>query len=172
MGSLLKFAILHALEQVEIFCDAPLTRGTVLARFCEGTTIAADFLGAELTDIGLAQLDQLHGEVVELIKIVRGEKEILAPVKAQPADIILDGCHVGLFFLARIGIVEAQMAGAVVFFCDAEVEADGLGVADVQKTVGLGRKTCYRPRVFAAMQVFVDDLANEIDGFVLRFRRC
>ena len=40
----------------------------------------------------------------------------------------------------RVGVVEAQVAGAVVLLGDTEVEADRLRVADVEIAVGLGRK--------------------------------
>ena len=45
-----------------------------------------------------------------------------------------------LLFLLRIGIVEAQMAHAAVVARKAEVQADGLRVADVQIAVRLRRK--------------------------------
>jgi len=45
-----------------------------------------------------------------------------------------------LLFLGRIGVVEAQIALAAEFLRDAEIEGDGLGVADVEIAVGLRRK--------------------------------
>ena len=43
-------------------------------------------------------------------------------------------------FLARVGVVEAQVAQAAELLGDAEVQADRLGVADVQIAVRLGRE--------------------------------
>jgi hypothetical protein len=46
---------------------------------------------------------------------------------------------------------------------DAEVEADRLGVADVQVAVGFRGKTRHDPAVvFAIFQVFGHDLANKV----------
>ena len=63
------------------------------------------------------------------------------------------------FFLGGVGVVEAQVAEAAEFLGEAEVEADGLGVADVQVAVGLRRKPGDHPAlVFAGLQVFHDDI--------------
>ena len=65
--------------------------------------------------------------------------------------------------LVGIGVVEAQVELAAVLLGEAEVQADALGVADVQIAVRLGRK----PRVHAAAvlaggAVGVDDLLDEV----------
>ena len=65
-----------------------------------------------VVDIGLAGADQMLGPVVELLEIVRGVIEMLAPIEAEPAHVALDGVDVFLLFLGRIGVVEAQMAAA------------------------------------------------------------
>jgi hypothetical protein len=51
-----------------------------------------------------------------------------------------DGAHIFVFFLFRVGVVEPQVAGAAVVAREAEVQADALGMADVQIAVGLGGK--------------------------------
>ena len=88
---------------------------------------------------------------------------MLAPVEAEPAHVALDGVDVLLLLLGRIGVVEAQVAAAAELLRDAEVEADRLGVADVQIAVGLGRKarddaSCAGP----ASRSACDDVADEI----------
>jgi hypothetical protein len=76
---------------------------------------------------------------------------------------VLDGLDVLLLFLGGVGVVVAQVALAAEFLGDAEVEADGLGVADVEVAVGLGREARDDPpAVFPAALVFGDDGANEI----------
>jgi len=54
--------------------------------------------------------------------------------------ISLDRVDVLLFFLFRIGVVEAQPTNAAEFFCQTKVQADRTGVADVQIAVRLRRK--------------------------------
>ena len=102
--------------------------------------LIAHLLRALVVDIGLAGADQVLGPGVELLEIVRGVVEVLAPVEAEPAHVALDGVDVFLLFLGRIGVVEAQMAAAAELLRDAEVEADRFGVADVQVAVRLGRE--------------------------------
>ena len=93
-----------------------------------------------VVDIGLAGADQVLGPVVELLEIVRGVVEVLAPVEAEPAHVALDRVDVLLLLLGRVGVVEAQVAAAAELLRDAEIEADRLGVADMQIAVRLGRK--------------------------------
>ncbi len=65
---------------------------------------------------------------------------MLAPVEAEPAHVLLDRLDVLELLLDRVGVVEAQVAAAAELGGDPEVEADRLGVADVEIAVGLGRK--------------------------------
>jgi hypothetical protein len=51
-----------------------------------------------------------------------------------------DGIDVLLLFLLRVGVVEAQVAGAAVVRGQAEIQADRLGVAEMQVAVRLGGK--------------------------------
>jgi hypothetical protein len=68
-------------------------------------------------------------------------EEVLAPVEAEPADVGLDCVDVLLLLLDWIGVVEAQVAAATELGGDAEVQADRLGMADMQVAVRLGRET-------------------------------
>src|SRR3989441_12296809 len=77
--------------------------------------------------------------------------EVLAPVEGEPAHVVHDGVDVLLALLGRVGVVEAQVAAAAVVSRQAEVDTDGLGVADVKVAVGLGREAR-------------DDLAAEAAG--------
>lgn len=87
---------------------------------------------------------------------------MLAPVKAQPAHVLLDGIHVFGGFLAWIGVVKAEMTDAVILLGNAEVQADGLGMADVEEAVGLRRESGDDVAVFAGFEIFGDDLADEV----------
>ena len=62
------------------------------------------------------------------------------PAEAEPAHAVDDGVDVFLLFLLRVGVVEAQVAAAVVIARQAEVQADRFGVADVQIAVRLRRE--------------------------------
>ena len=56
-------------------------------------------------------------------------------------DILLYSVHVLHVFLGRIGVVHSQIADSAKLFRRAKVDADSLGVADVQIAVRLRRKT-------------------------------
>ena len=72
---------------------------------------------------------------------------------------------------AGIGVVEAQVAEAAEFRGDAEVQADRLGMADVQVAVRLGRKPrVHTAAVPAGSAVLGDDFPDEIE--LCRGRRC
>ena len=129
----------------------------------------ADLVGGEVVDVGLAGLDQVDGPVVELVEVVGGEVEMLAPVEAEPADVFLDRVDVLLLFLDRVGVVEAQVAAAAELLGDPEVERDRLGVADVEVAVRLGREAGHDLRDPALAHVGGDDLADEVASFG---RRC
>jgi hypothetical protein len=92
---------------------------------------------------------------------------VLAPVEAQPTDILHDGLDVFPLFLDRVRVVEAQIAVAAEGERDAEVQADRLGMADVQVAVGLRREPRDHGLVTARLQVRAHDVADEVraDGF-------
>ena len=48
----------------------------------------AHLVGRRVVDIGLAFADQLLGPVVELLEVVRRVMQMLAPVEAEPADVV------------------------------------------------------------------------------------
>src|SRR5690606_20925461 len=64
----------------------------------------------------------------------------------------------------RVGVVETQIANATEFLCQTEVQADRLGVADMQIAVRLRRETRDDAGVLAGIQVGLDDRAEKIGG--------
>ena len=84
-------------------------------------------------------------------------------MEAEPLDVFLDRVDVLSLFLLGIRVVEAQVRMAAEFVGESEVEADRLGVADVQISVGLGRKAGLHPAVvFIGLQVVENDVAYEV----------
>ena len=164
-GAVRKLPRAHALEQVEVLIDRTAAPGAVPARLCEGAAVLPDLVGGQVVDVGLAGLDQVYGPVVELVEIVGGEVEMLAPVEAEPADVFLNRVDVLLLFLDRVGVVEAQVAAAAELLGDPEAERDRLGVAEVEVSVRLGREARHDLRDSALAHVGGDDLADEIASF-------
>ena len=166
----------HAAEEVE----ALLLRSVAEGALRRGLGVAAEFahlLGRQLADIGETFFDQLLGEQVHLLKILGSVKETVAPVEAQPLDILLDRVDVLDVLLGRVGVVHAQVAHAVVFFGGAKVDADRLGVTDMQIAVRLGRKTRVYGFSFISAafgNILVDKVVNEVTGhnFIVDFSHC
>ena len=64
----------------------------------------------------------------------------------------------------RVGVVEAEVADAVVFLGDAEVHADGFDVSDMEVSVRLRRETGLNTSVVHSLcEVFFHDLLNKIE---------
>ena len=165
-----EFAGAHAAEKVEVLLDAAVAERARSARLGQRAAARAHLLRALVVDIGLAGADQVLGPVVELLEIVRGVEEVVAPVEAEPAHVALDGVDVLLLLLHRVGVVEAQVAAPAELLGDAEIQADRLGVADMQVAVRLRRKAGDDAGVTAGGEVGADDVADEVlPGFA---RRC
>ena len=124
--------------------------------------ILAHLLRRQVIHIGQALLDQLDCILVQLLEIIRCPAHLAVPLEAQPAHILLDRLRIFLAFLFRVGVVEAQVAFAVVILRQAEIQADGLGMADMQIAVRLGREARDDALVLAAGQIGIDDAADEI----------
>ena len=160
-----ELALFHPLEQVEVFLDRAVAPGRLLAGLGYRAAREADLFLRLVIDIGQAFLDQDDGPVVELVEIVR-RIAFQRPVETQPPDVALDRIHVLHVLLHRVGVVETQVALAAVFLGQAEVDADALGVADMQVAVGFGRETCLYARV-ALGDRLLNDLFEKVRGFLL-----
>ena len=157
-----EFAGAHAAEEIEILLDRALAKRAVPARLGQGSAIGPDLVLRLIIDVGLARPDQVLGPGVELLEIVRRVIEVLAPVETEPAHVALDGVDVFLLLLGRVGVVEAQVTVSAELLGDAEVEADRLGMADVEIAVRLGRKARHHGRMTLGFEVGPYDVADEV----------
>ncbi len=85
-------------------------------------------------------------------------------------DVLLDGLDVLHVLLGGVGVIHTQVAQAAVLLGGAEVDAQGLTVADVQVAVGLRGKTGMDGHALepaTLRDVLVDELMNEILAFGL-----
>ncbi len=101
--------------------------------------------GGLFVHIGVAGFDQVLGRAVHEVEVVAGLVGVGGaglPFQSKPSHLhgVDDAVDVFGVFLLRVGVVKAQVAHAAVVARQAEVDADALGVADVQVAVGLGRK--------------------------------
>ena len=136
-----KLAVLHAGKEIQILLNAAVSIWAFLACLSQGATHAADFLSSGIVYIGLAVFNELYSKFVQLLKVVGSIEHPLIPAKAQPFYILLDGIHILHIFLDRICVIKAEIAQAVVLLCQAEIQADGLGMANMKIAIWLWWKT-------------------------------
>ena len=89
-------------------------------------------------------------------------KTIISPGADQPLPIRRDGIDILHVFLGGVRVVHPQIADAAKFACDAEVQANALGVADVQVTIRLRRKACMNLRILILGHMLSDNVADKI----------
>jgi hypothetical protein len=152
----------HAGEQVDVLLGRAVAPWAVLAGLGQRAAVGADLVGREVVDVGLPAPDEVDRPLIELLEVVGGEVQVLAPVEPEPADVGLDGVDVLLLFLRGIGVVEAQVAATTELSGDTEVEADRLGVPDVEVAVGLGGEARDDTLDTTLGQIAGDDLADEV----------
>ena len=137
--SLLHLTVLHLLKQPQIFLDGPIPIGGGSGD-ADVAPVGLELLWRQLADVGQPLLDELHGILIVLLEVVGAVEKAVAPVKAQPMDILLDGVHVLGVLLGGVGVIHAEVAETAELLGGAEVDAQGLAVSDVQIAVGFRRK--------------------------------
>ena len=154
----------HPGEEVQGFFHRPVPPGGA-GGGAHVPAVGAKFLGTQRAHIGQPLLNQSHGILVHLLKIVGGKVKPVPPVVAQPVDVLLNGLHVLHVLLGGVGVVHAQVAQAAVLLGGAEVHKNGLGVANVQVAVGLRRKAGvdrHTLELAPLSDVLVDKVMDEI----------
>ena len=68
-----KLARAHAREQIEVLVDRTVAVRAVATRLGEGAAVGANLVGVEAVDVRLALPNQLDGELVEPLEVVRRE---------------------------------------------------------------------------------------------------
>jgi len=160
----------HPAQEAQVLLDRTVPVRALPARLGQGAAVGADLVRREVVHVGLVLTDELLGPLVELLEVVARVIEVLAPVEAEPAHGVDDGVDVLLALLGGIGVVEAEVAAPAKLLGDAEVEADRLGVSDVQISVRLGRKARDDRREATSLEVLDDRVADEVGGCVAGLR--
>ncbi len=102
--------------------------------------VLLELLRRQLAHIGQALFDEAHRLTIILVKVIRAVEEPVAPVKAQPVDVLLDGVDILGVLLGRVRVVHTQIAQTAELFRRAEIDGQRLAVTDVQIAVGLRRE--------------------------------
>ena len=86
------------------------------------------------------------------------------PVKAQPAYVIKNGLDILLIFIDRVCVIKTHEAVPGEFLHQAKIQKNRLGVPDVEIAVGFRRKSSDDLWMLAGLEVFLDDIADEVSG--------
>ena len=163
-GTVGKLPGAHTLEQIQTLLHRTIPVGGY-GGHTNVAPIGLEFLRSQLAHIGQTFFDEQHRLAVVLLKVVAAIEETVAPVKTQPVDILLDGLHELLILLGGVGVVHAQIAETAELFRGAEIDTQGLTVADVQVAVGLRRETGVdrHPLVLApGRKILRDEIVNKV----------
>ena len=139
-GTFCYFTCIHFLEQGEAFFYRAVAVGTFHTRLGRSTFLLCYLLGCLFVNICFTFFNEADGKVPQLLEVI-GRIVFITPLVTQPLNIFLDGFYIFHIFLGRIGIIETQIADAIVVGCNTKIKANSLGVTDVEVSVGLGRKT-------------------------------
>ena len=132
MGAIIELALPHPGKHVQIFFHCTASIGTIGARFGKCSTEHPYLISVQAANVGVAGLDEIDSERIELLEIIGGIEQTVAPVESQPANIVNDRFHVLRGLARRVRIVQPEIAGAVVLLGKAEVETNRLGVSDMK----------------------------------------
>ena len=85
------FAARHLGKFFEIFFDGAIAPRRGFSRFVGDAAVVLPFFGGKMANVGLTELDQLDGVIVDFVEIVRGVEIVFAPIETEPAYVFLDG---------------------------------------------------------------------------------
>jgi hypothetical protein len=122
------------------FLDRTVAIWAGSTRGSRSTLLGCNFLCSLLVDISMSLLDHPYSKLPQLFKVVWSIIDV-APLKAEPLDVLEDIFYVFVVFLTWVGVIKSEVADTLVFFGYTEVHADGLGVTDVKVAVRLWWKT-------------------------------
>jgi hypothetical protein len=158
-----ELALAHPLEQLQILLDSAIAIRAFPAGLGQRAAILAHLVAGQVADVRFTLADQLDRPFIHLPEVIGAVKEPVVPVAADPPDVLDDGIDVLLLFLLRVGVVEAQVELAAELLGDAVVQADALGVANVQIAVRLRREPRRHPSApFARPDIVRHDLPDEV----------
>ena len=152
----------HLPEQAQVLGGFPIPVGALDAWLSEAPAPSRDGFRVLVVDIGQASLDQVFRPCVELFEVVRG-KANLVRFEAQPPHVVDDGLDVLGTLGCGVRVVKAQKAAASELGGHREVQADRLGVTNVEIPVRFRRKAGLNPACETLRtQVRLDLVSNEV----------
>ena len=139
-ATVLELACTHTLEQIQVLLDRTIAPGRRSTRNGYRTAVLANLLLSLVVDVCQTLFDEHLCPLVQLLEIVRCIV-LASPIETEPLDILFDRIYILGILLYGVGIVETQVTLTAILLSQTEVQADTLGVSNMQITVRLGRET-------------------------------
>ena len=161
----------HFLKESKAFLNRTVAIWAGSTRGSRSTLLGCNFLCSLLVDISMSLLDHPYSKLPQLLEVI-GSIIDVAPLKAEPLDVLEDIFYVFVVFLTWVGVIKSEVADTLVFFGYTEVHADGLGMTDVKVAVRLWWETGLdSTSVLTFLEVFLNQLFYERDAlcFLLDF---
>ena len=156
------FAGIHLFEESQAFFYRTVAVRAFSTRLGRRPLLRGDVFRRLFVDISLAFLDKLDGEVPQLLEII-GCIIFISPLEAEPLDIFLDGFYVFHVFLGRVSVVETEITYSTITGCNTKIQANSLGVSDMEIAVWFWRETgLYSISILTFAEVFLYGLFNEV----------
>lgn len=114
----------HIFEQREVFFHAAIAVGARTPRLSQRAAVFAHLFRRKIIDVREPFADQRQRRLVHNGEVIRSVQDIEIRSVKQPFHIRDNRIDVLLLFFGRIGIIETQIAFAVILFRETEVEAD------------------------------------------------
>ena len=165
-----KFALIHALEQIEIFFYGTIAIRATYSGLCRCSLLLGDLFRSLLIYISISLLYHTQCQIIQLREIIRCIIKTISPVKAQPVNIFHNRIDIFHIFPGRIGIVKTQITCSSIFRGNPEIHANSLCMTYMQIAVRLGRKPSIQtPAVFTGSQIGLDSHFYKIQAFLFFF---
>ena len=163
------FAFFHFFKKLEIFFNRTVTVRALFSRICQSSTVLADLIGSQVTDISFSFFDQFDGCFIHLSKVIRSKEKSVLPVSTKPFDISFNRFYKFTFFFCRVCIIKTHIKLAVVFLGKSVIQKNGFGMSDMEVSIRLRWETCLHMIVHALCQILLYGLLNKIFACSLIF---
>ena len=88
---------------------------------------------------------------------------MLALIKTQPGHTVTNRIDIFLRLFLGIGVIKTQMTDTCIIMRNTKIQANTLGMPDMQITIGFRRETgLHTPIPFTGAIIFINNVANEI----------
>ncbi len=87
---------------------------------------------------------------------------MFAPIKPEPADIILNRFYILILFFGGIRIIKTEMTPAIKIFCQSKIEAETFCMSNMEIAVWFRRETGDNLIPSATFKIFGDDGTDKI----------